>query len=97
MNYDPRKIIKSHVHTERTTMLRENNNEYVFEVDKLANKYAIKMAIQNAFGVKVAMVHTMVMPGKARRIRQEKGKTSTWKKAVVRLKPGEVITMFENM
>ncbi|RKX26957.1 MAG: 50S ribosomal protein L23 [Candidatus Zixiibacteriota bacterium] len=97
MSYDPRKIIKSHVNTERSTKLRETNNEYVFEVDRLANKYTVKMAIQNAFGVKVASVRTMIMPGKTRRIGRNEGKTPTWKKAIVKLKQGEVISMFENM
>ena len=45
---DPRYIIKSHIATERTTILKQNNNEYVFEVDKRANKYQIKTAVASA-------------------------------------------------
>ncbi|MBU8933106.1 MAG: 50S ribosomal protein L23 [candidate division Zixibacteria bacterium] len=96
MTYDPRQIIRTLVNTERSTLLREANNEYVFEVDKRANKYAIKAAVEQAFSVKVATVRTMIMPGKVRRMGRNQGKTPTWKKAVVRLKTGQSITMFEN-
>lgn len=97
MKKDPRQIIKSHLTTERTSRLRELNNEYVFEVDKRANKYVIKQAAESLFKVKVEEVRTMIVPGKVRRIGRNEGKTSTWKKAVVRLKKGEVISMFDNV
>lgn len=96
MRTDPRHIIKTHISTERSTRLREENNEYVFEVSKAANKYVIKQAVEEAFKVKVAMVRTMIMPGKLKRMGRNEGKTPTWKKAVVRLKEGEVISVFEN-
>jgi len=94
---DPRQIIISHIQTERTTILREKNNEYVFEVDRKANKHVIRLAVENAFKVKVDGVRTMIMPGKIRRMGRNEGKTSTWKKAVVRLKQGQSISMFENV
>lgn len=96
MKSDPRHIIKTHISTERSTRLREQNNEYVFEVSKAANKYVIKQAVEEAFKVKVASVRTMVVAGKLKRMGRNEGKTPTWKKAVVRLKEGEVITVFEN-
>lgn len=94
---DYRIILKRHVTTERTTLLREKNNEYVFEVAYGANKQAVRQAVETAFKVKVAHVHTMVVPGKRRRMGRFSGKTPAWKKAIVRLKPGEVISMFENV
>ena len=97
MRRDPREIIKLHLTTERTAQLREQNNEYVFEVDKKANKLQIKQAAETLFKVKVEDVRTMVMPGKIRRMGRNEGKTSTWKKAIVKLKQGEVISMFENV
>lgn len=97
MSWDARRIIKLHIQTERTTILREANNEYVFEVDKKANKHVIKQAVEQAFKVKVDDVRTMIMPGKIRRMGRFEGKTPTWKKAIVRLKKGESITMFENI
>jgi large subunit ribosomal protein L23 len=96
MRTDPRHIIETHISTERSTKLREENNEYVFKVSKAANKYVIKQAVEEAFKVKVATVRTMIMPGKLKRMGRNEGKTPTWKKAVVRLKEGEVISVFEN-
>lgn len=97
MKTEYRNILKLHKVTERTTLLREHNNEYVFEVDKKANKHLIKDAVEALFKVKVVSVNTMIMPGKVRRQGRNEGKTSTWKKAVVKLKEGEVISMFENV
>jgi len=97
MSRDPRQIIKLHKNTERSTLLRQLNNEYVFEVDKKANKHVIKQAVESLFKVKVETVRTMVMPGKTRRMGQNEGKTPTRKKAIVRLKKGEIISMFENI
>lgn len=97
MNIDHRAIIKKHITTERSVLLREINNEYVFEVDKEANKYIIKTAVESAFNVKVDLVRTIVMPGKIRRMGRNEGKTSTWKKAIVRLQKGQVIAAFENV
>ena len=97
MSYDPRMIIKSHIVTERTTVIKETNGSYVFEVDKNANKHAIKQAVEKAFSVKVEKVRTMIMPGKMKRMGRYAGKTPTWKKAIVQLKDKQTITMFENM
>jgi large subunit ribosomal protein L23 len=97
MSLDPHNIIKSHLVTERSTALKEANAEYVFEVDKKANKHAIKEAVEKAFSVKVERVRTMIMPGKIKRMGRNEGKTSTWKKAIVRLKDKQVIGMFDNM
>lgn len=98
MNVDAKHIIKTHVNTERTINLRADNNEYVFKVDPKANKHQIKNAVEQAFNVKVAQVRTMTIPGKTRRMgRYDQGRTSTYKKAVVRLKKGEVISIFENV
>lgn len=98
MRLDARKLIKTHINTERTSILRADNNEYVFKVEPHANKYDIKMAVEQAFKVKVDSVRTMRIPGKSRRIgRFDAGRTSIYKKAIVRLKKGEVISMFENV
>jgi large subunit ribosomal protein L23 len=97
MSVDPHKIIKSHISTERSTNLREKNNEYVFEVDSRANKHVIKEAIQKAFQVKVESVRTIMMPGKIRRMGRYEGKTPVWKKAIVRLKKDQVISVFDNV
>lgn len=95
MNTDLRHILKTNITTERTALLRERNNEYVFEVDRRASKYQIKEAVEQAFKVKVDSVRTTIVAGKPRRVGRFEGKTATWKKAFVRLKKNEVITIFE--
>lgn len=97
MNFDIKSVIRDHITTERSTILREKNNEYIFRVDSAANKYLIKEAVEKVFGVKVDSVRTLISPGKIRRMGRFSGKTSTWKKAIVRLKKGQTITMFENV
>lgn len=97
MTFDPRSIIQSHITTERTTLLKESNNEYVFRVDSDANKYVIKQAVEMAFNVKVITVRTSISAGKTRRMGRFAGKTSTWKKAFVRLKKDQTIKMFDNV
>jgi large subunit ribosomal protein L23 len=97
MSVDLRAIIKAPVATERSTTLRAKNREYVFEVDKRASKYTIKTAIEKMFNVKVADVRTMIVPGKVKRMGRYEGKSSTWKKAIVRLKKDQTISIFENV
>lgn len=98
MKKDFRKVVKLHIATERATMLRQENNEFVFEVDKDANKSTIRNAVEDLFKVKVESVRTMIVAGKkTRRTGRIEGKTPTWKKAIVRLKDGESITMFDNV
>jgi len=97
MKADLRHIIKTHVATERSTALREANNEYIFEVENQANKHQIREAIESAFKVHVSQVRTMIVAGKPRRMGRFQGKTATWKKAIVRLRQGESIAMFDNI
>ncbi|MDF1544294.1 MAG: 50S ribosomal protein L23 [bacterium] len=94
---EPHKVLLSHLTTERTTQLRVDNNEYVFRVARVANKFQIKGAVEKAFKVNVDSVRTMVVPGKLKRMGRNQGKRPTWKKAIVRLKAGESITIFENV
>lgn len=81
--------------TEKTDVLKELSNQYVFEVARAANKRQIKEAVQGIFNVTVLDVHTMVMPGKSRRWGRHITKTATWKKAVVTVRPGDKIDLFE--
>ncbi len=82
------KVIKSPLLTEKATQLGKYN-QYVFWVDKRANKIEIKKAIESIYKVKVDKVNTINMKGKTKRIRWgQEGKTPSWKKAVVTLKEG---------
>jgi len=73
--------------------------KYAFEVPLNANKIEIKKAVETVFGVKVATVNTLRVKGKAKRVgRNPEGRTSDWKKAVVRLTPeSKTIEFFEGM
>lgn len=91
---DLTQVIKTIRLSEKATILGEKLNEYVFEVHKDANKIDIKHAVEKLFGKKVTGVRTMNYKGKPkRRGRAIAGFTTSWKKAVVRLKDGEKIDL----
>ncbi len=92
--YDARSIIIRPIVSEKSYSLMELNR-YTFEVDKRATKPHIASAIEEIFGVTVTSVNTMNVSGKPRRLRYNKGITRTWKKAVVTLKDGDKIDLFE--
>ena len=73
--------------------------KYVFEVAKDAGKVEIKKAVEEIFGVKVAAVNTLTVPGKEKRMGAGRpGMTKTWKKAYVQLTPdSKTIEFFEGM
>jgi large subunit ribosomal protein L23 len=83
-------IVKTLVRTEKGTVL-EPQGKYLFEVASNVNKIEIKKAVEEIYNVKVQDVNTVIVPGKKKRVRQELGKTSDWKKAVVTLKEGHKI------
>jgi large subunit ribosomal protein L23 len=83
-------IIKTLVRTEKGTFL-EPERKYLFEVARKANKIEIKKAVEEIYKVKVQDVNTSTVRGKLKRVRQELGKTPSWKKAVVTLKEGHKI------
>lgn len=95
MNKHPRKIILDTMFTEKGTHIKEDNNCYLFKVDKKANKIEIKNAIQEIFEVKVRKVNTMYYKGKPKTLGQHIGRRADWKKAVIYLESGESIKEFE--
>ena len=76
---------------------KEGNNQISFKVHKRANKIEIKRAVETFFKTKVVDVKTMSVRGKKRRMGRNVGKKADWKKAVVKLAPGENIEFFEGM
>jgi large subunit ribosomal protein L23 len=88
-------VLRRPVLTEKTDILSEQSNQYVFEVAKGANKAQIRDAVEVIFDVKVVAVRTMVMPGKSRRWGRHVSRTPSWKKAIVTLADGDRIDMFE--
>ena len=81
--------------TEKTNLQKEMYNQVSFEVDRRANRIEIKRAVEEGFKVRVASVRTMQMLGKATQRGRIAGKRRDWKKAIVRLMPGERIEFFE--
>ncbi len=80
--------------TEKGTILRETQNQYLFEVDRRANKIEIRQAVEQLFNVKVLEVRTMIVRGHMRRMGRGHAKTKNWKKAIVDVKDGETIEFF---
>jgi large subunit ribosomal protein L23 len=82
--------------TERS-MSDANRKRYTFEVNKEANKYQIKDAVQEIFKVRVIGVNTMNMKGKTKRQGRTEGKKPDWKKAIVTLSEDSAeIKFFDN-
>ena len=90
-------IIKRPLLTEKTNIQKETTNQLSFEVDRGANRVQIKRAIENIFNVRVAGVRTMQIKGKVKRRGRILGKRRDWKKAIVKLMPGERIDFFEGV
>lgn len=93
---DYRDIIIKPVVTEKSMNLLADN-KYTFVVDKKSNKTEIKNAIEDIFKVKVDKVSTMIIKGKPKRMGKYEGRTSDRKKAIVSLKAGQKIKLFEGM
>ena len=94
---DARQIIIMPLVSEKNSNLRVDQNKYVFRVDMRANKLQIKSAVEELFKVRVEDVTTMRMPGKPKRLGRFEGTRPDWKKAVVRLKKGEAIELFDKV
>jgi large subunit ribosomal protein L23 len=89
-------VLRRPLITEKNTALQAEN-KYAFEVAGEANKHQIKQAVEKAFKVKVTAVNVMTVPGKRRRIGRRQVLTQSWKKAIVTLKPGDKIALFEGV
>jgi large subunit ribosomal protein L23 len=94
---DPHQVIIRPVISEKSYNLIESEGQYTFEVDRRANKNQIKRAIESAFDVKVEKVNTAHVKSKPKRQGLTRGRTSAWKKAVVKLAEGERIELFEGV
>ncbi len=83
--------------TEKTSIQKEDYNQVSFEVDRKANRVEIRRAIEKIFNVKVANVRTMHIKGKVKRRGRIEGNRKDWKKAIVKLMPGERIDFFDGV
>ena len=91
---EARDILIKPIITEKTTALMEER-KYTFRVPLVATKVEIRQAVEQIFKVKVQAVNTMRYEGKMKRLGRTQSRRSDWKKAVVTLKPGETIELFE--
>jgi large subunit ribosomal protein L23 len=99
--YSKNSIILRPILSEKSTMLSDTLNKYVFQVDKKANKMEIKDSIEKKFDVRIKKVSTMNFKGKNKNVTikssghvlRTSGNRSSWKKAIVTLEEGFKIDM----
>jgi large subunit ribosomal protein L23 len=91
------KIIEKPLVTEKGTEMLSEGNWVMFRVSLAANKIQIREAVQKIFNVKVLHVNTQIVRGKTRRAGRTISHLKSWKKAMVQLKEGEKIEIFEGV
>ncbi len=95
----PESILIKPLLTEKAMNLGEKRRQYLFKVARDANKIEIKQAVETKFNVEVEKVRTMIVKGKSKRLNTRRGMTfgrrPSWKKAIVTLKEGHTIELFE--
>ena len=89
-------VLRHPLITEKSTELQAQG-KYAFEVAREATKPQIRQAVEKALKVKVVSVNVMMVPGKTRRVGRRQVTTQSWKKAIVTLKPGDKIELFEGV
>jgi large subunit ribosomal protein L23 len=94
---DPHQVIIRPVISEKSYNLIESEGQYTFQVDRRASKNHIKRAVEEAFDVSVRRVNTTNVKSKPKRQGLTRGRTATWKKAVVKLAEGDRIDLFEGV
>jgi len=94
---NPHDVIIRALVTEKGTRMRENANRFLFQVHPDANKLEIKQAIETVFSVHVESVKTQNVIGKQKRLGRYVGNRSSWKKAIVTLRAGDNIELFEEV
>jgi large subunit ribosomal protein L23 len=88
-------VIKSPLVTEKLDKAREKFRQYSFVVDRQATKHDVVRAVQELFKVNVEGVRTLIIRGKIKRVGKSIGKRPNFKKAIVTLKEGDKIELFE--
>lgn len=93
---NPRDVLLRPYVTEKTTAMMADN-KYTFIVPLTANKIEVRQAVEQIFKVKVLDVNTLRVLGKTKRMGKHIGKRPDFKKAIVKLAPGERIEFFEGV
>ncbi len=89
-------VLRRPLVTEKGTSL-QTQNKYAFEVSNEANKLQVKQAVEKAFKVSVTGVNIITVRGKEKRVGRKQIAKSPWKKALVTLKSGDKIQIFEGV
>ena len=90
-------VLRRPIITEKSTSMKELDNQVVFGVDKRASKPEIRAAVERLFGVRVKTVNTMIAAGKPKRFGRIMGRKAPFKKAVVTLHDGEDLDFFDSV
>ncbi|HMM19604.1 MAG TPA: 50S ribosomal protein L23 [Selenomonadales bacterium] len=93
---NPRDVLIRPLITEKTTSMMQDN-KYTFIVPLKVNKIEIRQAVEQIFKVKVLDVNTIRVMGKTKRMGRTQGKRPDYKKAIVKLAPGQSIEFFEGL
>jgi large subunit ribosomal protein L23 len=93
---DASQIILKPVLSEKSYVL-SSTGKYTFRVHPDAHRTQIRQAVESLFGVHVVEVRTINVKSKPKRRRQIPGRTRTWKKAIVKVAPGESIPIFQGL
>src|SRR5437588_10478887 len=93
---DPSQVIIRPVVSEKTFVLAEAG-KYTFRVHERAHKTQIRQAIEQLFDVHVVGIRTASVKSKPKRRGQTLGRTRRWKKAIVQVRPGETIPIFQGL
>ncbi len=86
-------VIQAPIITEKSSIVGDQSNQYIFKVTKSANKLQIKKSVELMFNVEVASVRVLNVKGKTKRFGRSLGKRSDWKKAYVKLQSGHSIEL----
>ncbi|MDR3348693.1 MAG: 50S ribosomal protein L23 [Acidaminococcales bacterium] len=96
MAANPRDVLLRPMITEKTAQMMQDN-KYTFKVAMAANKIEIRQAVEEIFKVKVLAVNTMRIMGKIKKMGKHSGRRPDYKKAIVKLAPGQTIGFFEGL
>lgn len=94
LKLEPHQVIVRPLVTEKGMHRATRNNQYAFEVSKIAEKEDVRAAIETLFNVRVLKVRTQNRKGKPRRYKFKTGRTKAWKKAIVTLDSEHRINFF---
>jgi large subunit ribosomal protein L23 len=97
MKREPYDVLIQPLLTEKITAMRESHNKVGFLVRRDANRIQIKQAVEAALKVRVERVNVLNVMGKKKRLGRFSGKRADWKKAIVTLKKGEKLELYESV